>query len=220
MTGDSGTTVELLSSEDVMLPDHDRRSENRRQESVRFVFNYAARRTAVTTFNVSRSGAFFFSPLCFPVGTLLVLESPEAIHGCKDLRLMTKVAHARRGFPATGRDAGMGVRWIRAFCAGGREPLERFLTQILGLPREDLDRMADNEMGDAIFDFPAIVSPRRIHPEPSAAPPRGTPLSASTPQEEAGQKKQDGAVTQPGGGSGRVAARDELVDVLGRQVLR
>lgn len=172
-----------------MLPDHDRRSENRRQESVRFVFNYAARRTAVTTFNVSRSGAFFFSPLCFPVGTLLVLESPEAIHGCKDLRLMTKVAHARRGFPATGRDAGMGVRWIRAFCAGGREPLERFLTQILGLPREDLDRMADNEMGDAIFDFPAIVSPRRIHPEPSAAPPRGTPLSASTPQEEAGQKK-------------------------------
>ena len=84
-----------------MPRDHDRRGENRRQESVRFVFNYAAQRTAVTTFNLSHSGAFFFSALCFPVGTLLVLEFPEAIHGSKDLRLMAKVAHARRGFLPT-----------------------------------------------------------------------------------------------------------------------
>ena len=190
MTEYSGTTDELLFSEDVMPRDHDRRSDNRRQESVRFVFNYAARRTAVSTFNVSRSGAFFFSALNFPVGTLLVLESPEAIHGCKDLRLMAKVAHARRGFPAKGQDTGMGVRWVRAFCAGGREPLGRFLSQILGVPEEELGRVADNEMGDAIFDFPAVIaSPRRPRPEPSAAPPREARSTVNTARDEAGPKK-------------------------------
>jgi len=189
MTGDSGTTDELTYGEDVMPRDQERRGENRRQESVRFVFNYAARRTAVNTFNVSRSGAFFFSALCFPVGTLLVLESPEAIHGCKDLRIMAKVAHARRGFPAKGRDSGMGVRWVRAFCAGGKEPLARFLGQILGLPQEDLNRVADNELGDAIFDFPAVIMSRRTRPEPTAAPSRAAPTAVSTPRDEAGLKK-------------------------------
>ncbi|MFH1530218.1 MAG: PilZ domain-containing protein [Pseudomonadota bacterium] len=168
-----------------MTRDYERRSETRQRESIRFVFNHAARRTAVSTSNVSKSGAFFVATSSFPAGTLLVLEFPEAIYECPGLRIMAKVAHARRGFPVKGKDAGMGVRWVRAFCAGGTEILARFLAEVLGFPPEVLGRVVENELGDAIFDFPAHRSPRRGRPEPAAAQPQAAPQPAS-PRDEAG----------------------------------
>ncbi len=171
-----------------MPRDYERRGEDRRQESIRFVFHHAARRTAVTTSNVSRSGAFFYAAANFPAGTLLVLESPEPIYGCKGLRIMAKVAHARRGFPVKGKDAGMGIRWVRAFCAGGKEALGKFVVQVLGLPKEAASRVSENELGDAIFDFPSpgTVRPRRTQPAVTTghAPPEPAP-----PRDEAGHQK-------------------------------
>ncbi len=170
-----------------MTQDHDRRGETRHRESIRFVFHHAARRTAVTTSNVSRSGAFFFVATNFPAGTLLVLEPPEPIYGCQGLRLLAKVAHARRGFPAKGKGSGMGVRWVRAFCSGGKDPLSRFLLQILGLPEEALVRVSQNELGDAIFDFPTLGTPRR-RPEPASSQAQATPQPAQ-PRDEAGHQR-------------------------------
>ena len=169
-----------------MPRDNDRRGETRHRESIRFVFHHAARRTAVTTANVSRSGAFFFATANFPAGTLLVLESPEPVYGCQGLRLLAKVAHSRRGFPVKGKDTGMGVRWIRAFCSGGREPLSRFLKDILGLPGEGISRVTENELGDAIYDFPSLGAPRR---RPTAGTPLQEAAQPSQPRDEAGHMK-------------------------------
>jgi len=170
-----------------MARDHERRAETRHRESIRFVFHHAARRTAVSTSNVSQSGAFFVATSSFPAGTLLVLEFPEAIYGCPGLRIMAKVAHARRGFPVKGKDAGMGVRWVRAFCAGGSKPLSQFLVEILGFSRENLGRINENELGDAIFDFPTQRTPGQRRPEP-AAQPRTTPPPPQ-PRDEAGHQR-------------------------------
>jgi len=120
------------------------------------MFHHAARRAVVTTSNVSPSGAFFLATSSLPVGTLLMLESSESEYNTHGLRLLAKVAHSRRGFPVRGKDAGMGVRWVRAFCSGGRETLSRFLREVLGFGEEDLARVSENETGDAIYDFPSL----------------------------------------------------------------
>jgi hypothetical protein len=171
-----------------MARDYDRRGEDRRQESIRFVFHHAARRTAVTTSNISRSGAFFYATANFPAGTLLVLELPEPVYGCRGLRIMAKVAHARRGFPVKGKDAGMGIRWVRAFCSGGKESLGKFVVQVLGQPADAAARVTENELGDAIFDFPSsgVVRPRR--PQSAVSTGLAAPEPAS-PRDEAGHQK-------------------------------
>lgn len=150
-----------------MAQDQDRRAETRHTESIRFVFNHAARRSTVVSTNISRSGAFFLATSNFPAGTLLVLEFPESVYGARGLRIMAKVAHSRRGFPVKGKDMGMGVRWVRAFCAGGVDTLGRFLKGVLGLPGEAVLQVTKSELGEAVYDFPAIDSSRDSQSTPA-----------------------------------------------------
>jgi len=164
-----------------MHVDHDRRAEIRRPQATRFVFHHAARRSEIVTGNVSRAGAFFHSALCFPVGTLLVIEVSGPRPGGAGIRLLARVAHARRGFPVRGRDSGMGVRWVRAFSAEGAEVLSRFLREVLGLPVEAAGNLGASELGDATYDFPALLAPPRVRPAPPQAPGSPSPSPAPPP---------------------------------------
>ena len=171
-----------------MPQDQDRRAETRYQESIRFVFNHAARRSTVVSTNISRSGAFFLATSNFPSGTLLVLEFPESVYGARGLRIMAKVAHSRRGFPVKGKDMGMGVRWVRAFCAGGVETLSRFLKGVLGLPDEAILQVTKSELGEAIYDFPALSTPLDRRSE-GLAPKVGDAAPAAPPRDHLGHQK-------------------------------
>lgn len=146
-----------------MTSERDRRQQDRRKEQLALAFHYAQERCEVQTLDLSKGGALIQTPVAFPSGTLLILESYNLCAEGKNIRLLAKVVRATSGATRRVRHTGLGLTWIRAYCSGGEETLRDFLTDKLGYPLEMTSTITQAANGDAIFDFPRDAAP----PEPA-----------------------------------------------------
>jgi len=122
---------------------------------VELVFHYAQERCDVATLNVSRSGALIRTPVAFPSGTLLILECPAVREGEPAVRVLARVVRASHGRTDVHASySGLGLQFIRAFSAGGQEPLLHFLVGQLGYDLTEVAGVEEAPSGDHVFDFP------------------------------------------------------------------
>ncbi len=134
----------------------ERRSQPRRKDRIALVFNYAQEQRAVNTMDVSPTGALIRTPVAFPSGTLLILEAPSLCAADTGVRLLAKVVRAsQHGGDPGALYSGLGLTWIRAYCARGEGHLKTFLTEVLGFPPKAEVGIGATSTGDAVYDFPA-----------------------------------------------------------------
>jgi hypothetical protein len=132
----------------------ERRRQRRRKDKVALVFHYAQEKCEVSTLDVSRSGALIRTPVSFPSGTMLILEAPGLCAEGQGVRILGRVVRASQSHPRPQHSqSGVGLTWIRAYCASGRDNLAEFLIDILGFDAGDLDSIDKSDPGDAVFDF-------------------------------------------------------------------
>jgi hypothetical protein len=145
-----------------MSSDKDRRQQDRRKEQLALVFYYAQERCEVQTLDLSRGGALIRTPVAFPSGTLLILESFNLCGEAKNVRLLAKVVRATSGATQRIRYSGVGVSWVRAYCSGSEETLRDFLVDSLGFNLETTSAITRSANGDAVFDFPRDAAPPEL----------------------------------------------------------
>jgi hypothetical protein len=137
----------------------ERRRQKRKKEKLALVFHYAQEECDVHTLDVSRSGALIQTPVSFPSGTLLILECPGLCSEDTGARLLAKVVRAaQRPSDARMLYSGLGLVWVRAYAAGGKDALRDFLIDKLGFAPEEIGDLAASPSGDAVFSFPTAVA--------------------------------------------------------------
>jgi hypothetical protein len=142
-----------------MTRDKDRRQEERKREHLALEFHYAQERSSVQTLDVSKGGALLSTPVMFPSGTLFILECPSLCAEGGVVRLLARVVRATKGFADRHSLNGVGVAWVRAYCATGHTALRDFLVDKLGYTAEEAQSVHTAATGDAVFDFPKDAQP-------------------------------------------------------------